>query len=400
MSWSVPRPALIRNAVLGALLAFSPAIATGAAHAQDLVETVHLFAETASGFTLFGDIKTGALQAGRQLTYPTPLKRGQDYMVVGFCDDDCTDLDLVLLDLFGTELESDYLVDAQPVLIYTPDQTDQFEIRVDMVSCSIEPCSYAVAIFQGQLEDVLGMMGEDMEDRMAFFREDLILEGYAEMGTSERGGLNNDREEKFSLSLSEGMNYQLIGVCDNDCEDMDLVVYDPSGGEVDSDRLTDALPILDFTAAFSGEYRVAVDMVSCSLDPCAYEIATFIMGAGLAAGGMPASGRFVSEATYQGTLEAGDEKLREGEFYDEYTIYAQAGQQVIADLRSPDFDTYLIMESPGGDSERNDDFGDDTMHSHLEMVANEDGTFSILVTTFSAESIGDYTLHLAVVEGG
>jgi hypothetical protein len=35
----------------------------------------------------------------------------------------------------------------------------------------------------------------------------------------------------------------------------------------------------------------------------------------------------------------------------------------------------------------------------VETVANEDETFSILVTTFSAESIGDYTLHLAVVEG-
>ena len=399
MSWSYPRPFLIRKVVLGALLAFSLTIATESVHAQDLVEMVNQFAEAASGFTLFGDIETGALQAGRQLTYPIRLDRGQDYMVVGFCDSDCTDLDLVLLDLNGNELESDFLVDAQPVLIHTPDQTAQFEIRVDMVSCSIEPCSYVIAVFQGRLEDALGMMGNDMEERMALFREDLILEGFAEMGTSESGALNNDREVKFSLDLREGVEYQIVGVCDNDCEDMDLLIYDPSGREVDSDRLTDAIPVLSFTAPSSGEYRVTVDMVQCSVEPCSYEIATFIKGAGFGPGGMAVSGRLVSEATYHGTLEAGDEKLREGEFYDEYTIYAQAGQQVIADLRSPDFDTYLIMEAPGGDSERNDDYENDTMHSHVEMVATEDGTFSILVTTFSAESIGDYTLHLAVVEG-
>lgn len=399
MSWSSPSPSFIRNAVLGWLLAFSLTITAGAASAQDPVEMVNQFAETASGFTLFGDIENGALQAGRQLTYPIRLEAGQDYMVVGFCDGDCTDMDLVLLDLLGNELESDFLTDAQPVLIYTPDQTDQFEVRVDMVSCSIEPCSYAVAIFQGEIGDALGMMGEDMEERMAFFREDLNLEGFAEVGESERGGLNSDREIRFSLSLMEGMDYQLVGVCDNDCEDMDLVIYNPSGGEVDSDRLTDAMPILAFTAASSGEYRVAALMVSCSLEPCAYEVATFIRGEGLAPGGIAVAGRIVSEATYRGTLESGDTQLREGEFYDEYTIYAEAGQQVIADLRSPDFDTYLIMESPGGDSERNDDYGDDTMHSHIEMVAHEDGNFSILVTTFSAESIGDYTLQVAVVEG-
>ena len=39
------------------------------------------------------------------------------------------------------------------------------------------------------------------------------------------------------------------------------------------------------------------------------------------------------------------------------------------------------------------------MRSHIEMVAQEDGTFSILVTSFSAESTGDYTLQVAVVEG-
>ena len=64
---------------------------------------------------------------------------------------DCDDLDMVLLDSSGTELESDVLPDAQPILVYTPPSTDLFTIRVAMVSCSVEPCGYAVGIFQGEV---------------------------------------------------------------------------------------------------------------------------------------------------------------------------------------------------------------------------------------------------------
>jgi len=399
MSWSSSCPSLIRKAGLGGLLAFSLAISAGAVSGQDPVERVNQFAEEMGGLTLIGDVETGSLPARRQLTYPIQLEGGQGYMVIGFCDGDCDDLDLVLLDLMGNELESDLMLDAEPVLLFTPEETGQFEVRVDMVNCSVEPCSYAIGVFEGEVDDVLGMVGETMEERMAFFREDLISEGFTETGTSETGGLKTGQELRYSVSLIEGMEYQLVGVCDNDCEDMDLAVFDPSGTEVNADRLPDAVPVLAFTATSSGPYRIAVHIVSCSLEPCSYEVATFIKGEGLAPGGVYVSGTIISEATHRGTLEAGDEQLREGEYYDEYSIDAEVGQTVIVDLRSPDFDTYLIVESPGGESERNDDWGDDAMHSHIEMVAQENGTFSILVTTFSAEATGAYTLQLAVVEG-
>ena len=70
------------------------------------------------------------------------------------------------------------------------------------------------------------------------------------------------------------------------------------------------------------------------------------------------------------------------------------------DVRSPEFDTYLILETPTGDQERNDDWADDTMHSHIELVAPVTGTYSVLVTSFAAGEIGPYTLQIAVVEGG
>ncbi|MGD8360933.1 MAG: peptidase, partial [Gemmatimonadota bacterium] len=61
--------------------------------------------------------------------------------------------------------------------------------------------------------------------------------------------------------------------------------------------------------------------------------------------------------------------------------------------------TYLILETPAGEQERNDDWGDDTMHSHIELVAPEAGTYSVLVTSFMADEVGEYTLQVAVVAG-
>lgn len=393
------RPLFRKTLGLSGSLALLTVLAPGPVNAQTPADLVRQFAETASGFTLRGDIEVGALPAGRQISFPLSLTGGQDYMMVGFCDNDCEDMDLVLLDGSGTELESDYLVDAQPVLVYTPGSSGVYNIRLDMVTCTIEPCNYAVGIFEGDLGNEFGLAGADMSERMEVFREEMSSQGYTEMGSPERGALNSDQEIRFPVRLLAGMDYQVLGVCDNDCEDMDLIIYDPSGQTVDSDVLTDAVPMLELTASVSGEYRIAALMITCTVEPCGYLVSTFVRGDGMAPGGIAVSGTIVSEATHRGALEPGDDQLREGEYFDEYTIQAEAGQRVIVDLRSPDFDTYLILEAPGGESERNDDYEGDTMHSHVEMVATRGGTFSILVTTFSAESIGDYTLQVAVVEG-
>ena len=175
--------------------------------------------------------------------------------------------------------------------------------------------------------------------------------------------------------------------------------FDADGHEVVADLLPDAIPVVSFSPHATGEYRIGASMVTCSVEPCAFRIVPFAKGEGIGPGGVMVTGTIITDATHQGTLQSGDEQLREGEYFDEYPIQARSGQTIIVDLRSGDFDTYLILESPGGSSERNDDFGEDTGHSHIEMVATEGGTFSVVVTSFSSESTGDYILRLMVVEG-
>lgn len=385
--------------LLGLLMVLSILLAHPA-QAQTPTEKIREFSLSASGFALRDDVEEGSLPAGRQMSFPLELLAGVDYMVVGFCDAECTDLDLAILDPSGVEIETDFLPDAQPILIVTPEREGRYEVRVDMVECGGGPCLYAVGVLEGDLGEEFGMMGETMEDRFALFRGDLTEEGYAEFGLPETGTLDEGQEIRFSVSLVEGLEFEFVGVCDNDCENLDLVLYDPQGEEVASDLLDDAFPLVAVTPAATGEYRMAARMTICTIEPCAFMVGGFVKGEGIGPGGVPLTGNIVMERTTEGTLEEGDERLKEGEYFDQHTFEAQAGQTIIVDLRSPDFDTFLILESPGGDQERNDDWGDDTMHSHIEMVAPESGTYSVLVTTFIADEVGEYVLQIAVVEGG
>ncbi len=57
-------------------------------------------------------------------------------------------------------------------------------------------------------------------------------------------------------------------VCDADCSDLDLVLYDYYTEEiVASDVLVDAAPYV--VAPYSGDFTLEVRMVSCSIEPCA-----------------------------------------------------------------------------------------------------------------------------------
>ncbi len=366
--------------------------------AQTPSERVHSFGESASGFTLVGNVETGALRADREMQFPVQLAEGSAYMVVGYCDNDCSDLDLVLLDPQGMEVTSDLLPDAEPVLSLTAEASGEFRIRVIMVNCSAEPCGYAIGVYSGA-EGGLGPDSRDMDATMREFQEDFRVQGFTGVGGEETGALQEGQEMRFSLSLQAGQEYRVLGVCDQDCDDLDLRLFDPGGTEVDSDLLRDAVPLLEISPSTSGEYRVAVLMVGCSIEPCGFRVATFAKGEGVGPGGAVITGTVVSDITHRGTLGTGDQRLREGEYYDEYTVQAQAGQKIILDLRSDEIDTYLILEAPGGATERNDDYEEDAGHSHIEWVAAETGTYSILVTSFSAAQTGSYQLRAVVTEG-
>jgi len=89
------------------------------------------------------------------------------------------------------------------------------------------------------------------------------------------GSLRQGASTDLSINLNAGRSYMMVGVCDQDCSDVDLRLFDPSGNEVDSDLLADDVPIVDTRPARSGTYRVRVIMTACRTEPCRFGVGLY-----------------------------------------------------------------------------------------------------------------------------
>ena len=89
------------------------------------------------------------------------------------------------------------------------------------------------------------------------------------------GSLNSAANESMMVNLQGGTRYAIVGVCDNDCSDVDLRIWDPNGTKLAEDIQTDDTPVLEFTATVTGQYRLSVEMATCRTNPCYWGVQVF-----------------------------------------------------------------------------------------------------------------------------
>ena len=99
---------------------------------------------------------------------------------------------------------------------------------------------------------------------------------------------------------------------------------------------------------------------------------------------------------HHGSLAAGDQMLRSGEYFDNYTFEGRAGQKLVVDLTSSAFDPYLMVIAPSGDKKDNDDYQGSSSRSHIELTLEETGTYRVLVTSYKKDDTGSYELRIDV----
>jgi len=79
----------------------------------------------------------------------------------------------------------------------------------------------------------------------------------------------------FELYLEEGYEYAIVAVCDTDCSDIDLTLYDGAGNEIDVDELSDDVPIVEVEPIFGETFEFEVTVYDCSNEPCYYGVGVF-----------------------------------------------------------------------------------------------------------------------------
>jgi hypothetical protein len=226
------------------------------------------------------------------------------------------------------------------------------------------------------------------------FQERMSESGFRLAEETRTGSLGAGQRESLTATLRSGVEYMILGVCDNDCTDVDLRLYDELGSEVDTDLEVDDYPIVSATPSRSGEYRIEVAMVTCSTEPCFYGVGIFSKGAPAT----PAAGPAPLGTRYSGELRSGDATLSSGEYADPYSFNVRAGQRIVVDLSSSEFDTYLVLKQPNGNQTDNDDYEGSQQRSRIEEVASESGEWEILVTSYEEGETGTYQLNISVTD--
>lgn len=104
--------------------------------------------------------------------------------------------------------------------------------------------------------------------------------------------------------------------------------------------------------------------------------------------------------THSGELAAGDETLESGEYADSYGLTVRPGQTMIVDATTDgELDPYVILRTPSGTQEENDDHEGSTQHARVEHVASEAGYYTAIVTSYEPGETGSYTATLTVRDG-
>ena len=100
-------------------------------------------------------------------------------------------------------------------------------------------------------------------------------QGYQQLGQPFSGGLQQGQTWNVPVDLYAGYEYRVIGVCDRDCNDLDLVLYDPNGQPVTQDTSVDDHPQVGTIPAVTGRFMLQVQMYHCAVAPCYYAVALY-----------------------------------------------------------------------------------------------------------------------------
>jgi Caspase domain len=231
---------------------------------------------------------------------------------------------------------------------------------------------------------------EQLQRQFELLDESLLEDGFYPGGEMLSGYLKAGESESVDIWLDAPGDFKVVGVCDNDCSDVDMVLFGPGGEQLVEDLLVDDVPVLEFQANASGNYRLEIRMVTCSIEPCFWGAQRYSENA---SGG---GGRTV---LHEGELGPKDETLSSGEYVDRYPVEVTAGQRLTVDLRSDEFDPYLMLLSPSGEQTENDDWEGSVNRARIELVAEESGTWEVVATAFTKGLRGGYQVEIVLGSG-
>ncbi|MBI1250846.1 MAG: hypothetical protein GC189_05180 [Alphaproteobacteria bacterium] len=102
-----------------------------------------------------------------------------------------------------------------------------------------------------------------LSQQLAVIEARVAEAGFARVAGPLSGGLQRGEAQRFSVALIAGGDYRIVGVCDNDCSDLDLRILDQNGQLIEEDISRDDHPVVTSQPAWSGPFTIEARMYEC-----------------------------------------------------------------------------------------------------------------------------------------
>jgi len=139
-----------RVVLAAGLFLILPVALPGQSYAQQVWDQLQVHyravAKTSSDWVLVNYVM-GHLREDATEGWTFNLTKGRDYIVTGACDNDCSDVNLKLLDPNSQTVAEDSKPDDTPVLVYHADQDGNFTVSISIKSCKESPCYFGFGVF-------------------------------------------------------------------------------------------------------------------------------------------------------------------------------------------------------------------------------------------------------------
>ena len=193
----------------------------------------------------------------------------------------------------------------------------------------------------------------------------------------------SDMFDAYLYAVGEGMDDDLTADDSGAGCNARMELTIPASGQV-------TLLPSSFTEGGRGDFLLRVSTNPPPIEPggCGDSLADSSELEGL---GLPV-GNLVSGAEVSGVLGEGDDVISRG-FAQAFTFEGTAGQDVVFELISDDFDCYLYLSGPGLEGVLSDDDGAGNLDSRLEVTLPASGTYTVVVSALSEGSTGAFRLR-------
>lgn len=292
---------------------------------------------------------------------------------------------------------------SNPGLVFKSPQSGQYDIWVGTYSSDTAGTAAQLVVTELEaaswltmaLPDVVDPLGDILADAVTEMT-DLLLEG--EDTSTLNGTLASGDSTLPGYGYADTYTFEgeagQLAVVDLQSEAFDtyLLLRSPSGEEFTNDDYegNTARSLLNMELPESGTWEIVTSSFMGD------ETGSYTLNLNVETGAAIVAGS--GARSESGSLEDGDETLGSGEFMDIYTIEGRPGQRLSADLRSDEFDTFLILQSPSGETVENDD-ADSISRSLIDTELSELGTYRVVVTSYDVGGTGEYSLDLSQQEG-